>query len=247
MATPVLITQLVHQPLHFNYDFTFDQLAEKIKDQLPPEVFAQLDAFTYEELLVLRWRICWYSLARKKQLPPEEFETMVKPIWTVRSGRGFGKTLLAANWMGLEAATTPGNYAVISPTHDDVRYTCFEGPTGLYSVIPPQLIIDANKALPSLKLWNGSMIRGFAGDTPERLRGPQHHAGWMDEIASWKYPQSAWDNFMFGLRLGNKPRLCVTGTPKPTPFIRRLVEDKMTVNVVGSTYENRANLTEFFF
>ena len=138
MAAPVLLTQLVHQPLHFNYDFTFDQLSEKIKDQLPPEIFNQLSSFTFEELLVLRWRICWYSLARKKQLPPDVFQTMEKPIWTVRSGRGFGKTLLAANWMGLEAATTPGNYAVISPTHDDVRYTCFEGPTELYSVIPPQ-------------------------------------------------------------------------------------------------------------
>ena len=52
---------------------------------------------------------------------------------------------------------------------------------------------------------------------------------------------------MFGLRLGDAPRICVTGTPKPTPFVRRLQNDKRTVDVVGSTYENRENLTEYFF
>ena len=114
-------------------------------------------------------------------------------------------------------------------------------------MIPPQLIADRNQALPSLTLKNGSIIRGFAGDTPERLRGPQHAAVWCDEIASWKYPQDAWSNLMFGLRLGETPRVCVTGTPKPTPFIRKLQQDKKTVDVVGATYENRENLTEYFF
>ena len=141
----------------------------------------------------------------------------------------------------------PSFYAVVSPTHDDVRYTCFEGPTGLLSVIPPKLIADRNQALPSLTLTNGSIIRGFAGDTPERLRGPQHAAIWADEIASWKYPQEAWDNMLFGLRLGTTPRICVTGTPKPTPFVRRLQQNPKTVDVVGATYENRENLTDYFF
>jgi len=128
-----------------------------------------------------------------------------------------------------------------------VRYTCFEGPTGLLSILPPKLVKERNQALPSITLWNGSIIRGFAGDTPERLRGPQHAALWCDEIASWKYPQEAWDNIAFGLRLGNRPRICVTGTPKPTPFVRRLQLDKRTVDVVGATYENRENLTDYFF
>jgi len=219
-------------------------------DELPEELIqyrTDLMAFTEEELHFLRWRMMWKSMARQKQLPPKEFEEFVKTIWGVRSGRGFGKTLCAANWLGGRACSIPGLYAVVAPTHDDVRYTCFEGPTGLYSVIPPLLVADTNSSLPSLTLWNGTFIRGFAGDTPERLRGPQHHAAWCDEIASWKYPQDAWDNLWFGLRLGENPQVMWTGTPKPTPFMRRLVDDPNSVTTVGSTYENRENLTKSFF
>jgi phage terminase large subunit-like protein len=238
---------LVHQPPAFDYDFDFDDLEDEIKEQLPENTAEVLELFSEEDLHFLRWRMCWQRMARKKQLPPEEFLTMEKFIWLIRSGRGFGKTLTGANWLGEQAWMYPSFYACISPTHDDVRYTCFEGPTGLYSVIPPQLIHDRNQALPSVTLKNGSIIRGFAGDTPERLRGPQHAAIWCDEIASWKYPQEAWDNIMFGLRLGDSPRICVTGTPKPTPFVRRLQNDKRTIDVVGATYENRENLTDYFF
>jgi len=238
---------LVHQPPEFNYDFNFDDLDDEIKEQLPEDTAEVLQMFSEEDLHFLRWRICWQQMARGKQLPPAEFLSMEKFIWLIRSGRGFGKTLTGANWIGEQAWMVPSFYAVVSPTHDDVRYTCFEGPTGLISVIPPQLIHDRNQALPSITLKNGSIIRGFAGDTPERLRGPQHAAIWADEIASWKYPQEAWDNMLFGLRLGSTPRMCVTGTPKPTPFIRRLLKDKRCVDVVGATYENRENLTEYFF
>ena len=219
-------------------------------DELPKSLVqykTDLLEFTEEELHFLRWRMMWKSLARQKQLPPKEFDEFVKTIWGIRSGRGFGKTLAAANWLGGEACSIPGLYAVVAPTHDDVRYTCFEGPTGLYSVVPPILVADTNSSLPSLTLWNGSFIRGFAGDTPERLRGPQHHKAWCDEIASWKYPQDAWDNLWFGLRLGEHPQILWTGTPKPTPFMRRLVADEHSTTIVGSTYENRENLTKSFF
>lgn len=206
-----------------------------------------LSSFTEEELQFLRWRMMWKAMAREKQLPPKEFENFEKQIWMCRSGRGWGKTLVGSNWLGMEAAAFSSRYYVVAPTKDDVRYVCFEGPTGLYSVIPPSLIVDKNLALPSITLWNGSFIRGFAGDTPERLRGPQSAAAWLDEIASWLYPQEAWDNIMFGLRLGPHPRLLVTGTPKPSPFIRDLVKNPEVVNVVGSTYENKKNLPKMFF
>lgn len=230
--------------------FDYSVLPSLDLDALPKSLIqykTDLLTFSEEELYFLRWRMMWKSLARQKQLPPKEFEEYVKTIWGIRSGRGFGKTLAAANWLGGEAAQLPGLFAVVAPTHDDVRYTCFEGPTGLYSVIPHSLIADTNSQLPSCTLWNGSFIRGFAGDTPERLRGPQHHKAWCDEIASWKYPQDAWDNLWFGLRLGEHPQVLWTGTPKPTPFMRRLVKDKNSVTVVGSTYENRENLTSVFF
>lgn len=241
-----------------NFGSVYDRVqldhSSPVLSSFPPGMAKELEkyqdtlaSFTPEELLFLRWRMMWKAKAREKQLPPREFEQFEKSIWMCRSGRGWGKTLVGSNWLGMEAAAFPSQYYVVAPTKDDVRYVCFEGPTGLYSVLPPKLITHSNLALPSITLWNGSVIRGFAGDTPERLRGPQAAAGWLDEIASWLYPQEAWDNIMFGLRLGPHPRLLVTGTPKPSPFIRELVANKDVANVVGSTYENKKNLPKMFF
>jgi predicted phage terminase large subunit-like protein len=233
---------LVHQPFDFNY------AGQNLKDiDVPNHLLESLNRFTEEELLLLRWRITWKQIAREKQLPPRSFQELQDMIWGVRSGRGFGKTLLASNWLGIEACLYSSYYAVIAPTSDDVRYTCFEGPTGLLACIPPQLIRDRSKSPPILYLWNGSIIRGFAGDSPERLRGPQHAKAWCDEIASWMYPDKAWSNLLFGLRLGPAPQILWTGTPKPTPFVRNLQNEPNSVVTIGSTYENRENLTDFFY
>jgi phage terminase large subunit-like protein len=51
---------------------------------------------------------------------------------------------------------------------------------------------------------------------------------------------------MFGLRLGNDPRVVVTTTPKPIRIIRELIADPMTAITRGSTYDNRANLAPAF-
>jgi len=139
---------LAHAPPNFDYEFSFDDLDDEIKDQLPEDTAEKIELFSEEELHLLRWRICWRQMARVKQLPPPEFESMEKSIWLIRSGRGFGKTLTGANWLAIEAAMYASFYAVVSPTHDDVRYTCFEGPTGLLACIPPKLIRDRNLALP---------------------------------------------------------------------------------------------------
>jgi predicted phage terminase large subunit-like protein len=51
---------------------------------------------------------------------------------------------------------------------------------------------------------------------------------------------------MFGLRLGDDPRVVVTTTPKPIKIIRELLTDPTTVITRGSTYDNRANLAPGF-
>lgn len=211
-------------------------------------VRAALNGLTEQELAVTLWRARWEKQSRDKQRAPRGQWT----TWGICTGRGFGKTLAGSNWIGLEAAQAPGSYnAVIAPTYQDVRYTCFEGPTGLLSVIPECLYRkeDYQKSTPSLTLWNGSVIRGFAGDSPDRLRGPQHHNVWAEEIAAWQYPEEAWSNMIFGLRLGLNPRVMWTSTPRPTVFMRTRMKDPSgkTILVTGSTFENRANLAENFF
>jgi hypothetical protein len=65
-------------------------------------------------------------------------------------------------------------------------------------------------------------------------------------VASWRYPE-AMDNLLFGLRLGDDPRLCVTTTPKPVPLVIDLINDPTTAVVRGTTYENRVHLATSFF
>jgi hypothetical protein len=67
-----------------------------------------------------------------------------------------------------------------------------------------------------------------------------------DEVGAWRYPE-AFDQAMFGLRLGNNPQVVVTTTPRPTALIRDLLARPGTVVRRGSTYDNRDNLAEAFY
>lgn len=104
-------------------------------------------------------------------------------------------------------------------------------------------------------IWpNGSVAIGYSAEQPQSLRGPQQHWGWCDELAAWRRMQDAWDMYRFGLRLGKRPRTCITTTPTPAKLIKELVADKRKgadgaplVRIVrGSTYANAANLAEEF-
>jgi phage terminase large subunit-like protein len=192
------------------------------------------------------WRANWLTKAHKHQVvPPGDWWT----IWLMLAGRGAGKTRTAAEQVGWWAWTEPGTrWLVGAPTSSDVRATCFEGDSGLLSVIPAQLITDYNRAFHELKLTNGSLIKGIPASEPERFRGPQFHGAWLDELAAWDYLQEAWDQIMFGVRLGKKTRILATTTPKPKDLIMDLVGregDDVTVTR-ASTYENLANLAPSF-
>lgn len=219
----------------------------------------QLAALTDDELAQLEWRLKWKSQARPKQLPPEGDWS----LWLIMAGRGFGKTMTGANWIAEAAIDDPGSFSgVIAPTLDDVRYTCFEGVTGILSYLPSALIADYNKSSLIIYLANGSLIRGFGSEKPERLRGPQHHRVWGDELAAWQNARATYDMMKFGLRLGQSPQFAVTTTPKPLPMVRELVKEceaddkecaktpgrvKKKHLVRGTTYENKANLAPAFF
>ena len=141
----------------------------------------------------------WMSQALDHQiLPPGDWWS----IWLLLAGRGAGKTKAAAEQIGWWAWCYPKTRALVAaPTSADVRGTCFEGDSGLLSVIPSILIADYNKALHEIRLTNGSLIKGIPASEPERFRGPQFGFGWLDELAAWEYIQEAWDQIQFGMRL----------------------------------------------
>lgn len=188
----------------------------------------------------------WIAQAREKQLPPEQDHF----IWLILAGRGWGKTRTGAQDIALFALRNANTIsAVVAPTHGDLRRVCFGGPSGLMSVIPDECLDTGttqkgySSSLSEIRLNNGSKIVGYAAQEPERLRGPQFHRAWCDELASWRYPE-AFDQLMFGLRLGKNPQCLITTTPKPQKLIRDLVEREDVYVTSGSTFENEANLAE---
>jgi len=218
-------------------------IAEIVSD---PEVQRHLATASPTYRLAWAWRMSWFSTQHKHQiLPPGDWWS----IWLMLAGRGAGKTRTAAEQIGWWAYEQPGTrWLVAAPTSADVRGTCFEGDSGLVSVIPKSLVADYNKTAHELRLHNGSLIKGIPASEPERFRGPQFHGGWCDELAAWDYLQEAWDQIQFGMRLGKRTRMICTTTPRPKDLIIELMgrEGDDVVMTTASTYTNLANLSENF-
>lgn len=223
-----------------------NDLLQILKD---PQTRAEFEKLPAQDQIAFGWRANWLINAHKHQiLPPGDWWS----IWLMLAGRGAGKTKTAAEQVGWWAWNYPKTrWLVAAPTSSDVRATCFEGDSGLLNVIPPELVLDYNKALHELKLINGSLIKGIPASEPERFRGPQFHGGWGDEVAAWDYLQEAWDQIQFGLRLklpDMKTRMIVTTTPKPKDLLLELIgrEGDDVVITRASTYSNLKNLSENF-
>jgi predicted phage terminase large subunit-like protein len=218
-------------------------LAELLRD---PDVHRQYAALPPEHRAAFAWRSGWLLKAHRHQIRPSGDWWS---IWLMLAGRGAGKTRTAAEELGWWAWSQPKTrWLVSAPTSADVRGTCFEGDSGLLSVIPQEIIKDYNKALHELILVNGSLIKGIPASEPERFRGPQFHGGWLDELAAWEYIDDAWDMLQFGMRLGKKVRLICTTTPRPKDLIVDLVgrEGDDVVITRASTYANIDNLADNF-
>ena len=211
-----------------------------------PEVKRHLALASPEYRLAWSWRMSWFALQHEHQvLPPGDWWS----IWLMLAGRGAGKTRTAAEQIAWWAYEQPGTrWLVAAPTSADVRGTCFEGDSGLMTIIPKSLVADYNKTAHELRLTNGSLIKGIPASEPERFRGPQFHGGWCDELAAWDYIQEAWDQIQFGMRLGKRTRMICTTTPRPKDLIIELMgrEGDDVVMTTASTYTNLANLSENF-
>jgi phage terminase large subunit-like protein len=78
------------------------------------------------------------------------------------------------------------------------------------------------------------------------LRGPEFDAAWVDELAKWRLPDLAWDMLQLGLRIGSRPRIVATTTPRPIPLLKRLMDDPWTTVTRAGTRANRAFLAPGF-
>ena len=115
------------------------------------------------------------------------------------------------------------------------------------SCYPPYSRPNYEPSLHKITFPSGAVGFTFTADEPERLRGPQCTKYWADEPCAWRFIDDAWDNLMFGFRLGDDTRGICTTTPKPVKWLMDLIANPATVTTRHSSYENRANLAPAFF
>ena len=193
-------------------------------------------------------------------------------VWLMMAGRGFGKTRAGAEWVWArvrEAASerpstlqrlstsleTNGSFAtagtlriaLVGANLDDVEKVMVKGESGLQAAAGAgesvAWIASRKMARFSCAGGGGAEAYAYSGERPDKLRGPQHHFAWCDELAKWAQGDAAWDNLMLGLRLGVAPRALVTTTPKgggrSGPLLKRIAALERCVTTRGRTQDNR--------
>jgi phage terminase large subunit-like protein len=185
----------------------------------------------------------YWPEARPNQRPPEGDWL----IWLLLGGRGFGKTRTIVEWGHYMARIMPGSRGhIVGATAADTRDILIDGESGFMNAITESERPRHEPSKRRLTWSNDSVATLFSADEPNRFRGPQSHWAIADEVCAWRYPD-AWDQLLLGLRLGQKPRIAVATTPRPTKLIRSLINDPTCHVTRGTTYDNRANLAPSFF
>jgi phage terminase large subunit-like protein len=218
--------------------------------EIPPEklkeVLEQLGPKKTEEL-----QHTWEFWARPEQLEP----TGDWNIWIALAGRGWGKTRAGVEWVRHQIKSGKKRIAAVAPTNSDIRRVMVEGESGFLNVCwkNDKTYRGGKLGYPNwsptnrtLTWENGAKVEFYSAEDPERLRGPQFHAAWADEVAAWRNQQDVWDMLQFTLRLGRKPRVMVTTTPKPTKLMRALIASPQSHITRGSTFDNIDNLAKPF-
>lgn len=219
-------------------------LAERLARLSPEARRRVLNGFSDAELAALYYD--WEFWARPGQLPPAGDWY----CWAVIAGRGFGKTRTGAQWVRtlVETAGSAANLriALVAETAADARDVMVEGESGILRLSPPEWRPLYEPSKHRLTWPNGAVAITYSADDPEQLRGPQHHFAWCDELAKYRYGGALWSNLLMGLRLGRRPRVLVTTTPRPIPILKAILAGPGTVVTRGGTFENAAFLPRAF-
>ena len=137
----------------------------------------------------------------------------------------------------------PGSMmGVIAPTHRALKTRTFEDPkNGLYSILPRELLADKSpydRTYFVLRLFNGTIIKGFSAQKPEDLRGENMDAWLADEFAYYPYPEKVWFQLNETARIGEHRRIMITSTPNSNPILREIEALPETFTQTASTYDN---------
>ncbi len=188
----------------------------------------------------------WRNIAR-----PEQFEPAGDwwSIFLYFAGRGAGKTRAGAEWVHeLVASGRAGRIALVAPTTADARDVMLEGESGVLAAAPDYARPVYEPSKRKVTWPSGAIAMLFSAEEPEWVRGVQHAFAWCDELAAWQNMQAAWDQLQFGLRLGARPRVMVTTTPRLVKLLKELLKREGEDVVVSRTVtsDNAANLAPAF-
>lgn len=183
-----------------------------------------------------------WNHARADQHPPTDDAWLT---WLLVSGRGSGKTRTGAEFTH-RMSEAVGRIALVAATGPDARDIMIEGESGLVTIAPPGLRPHYEPSKRRVTWPNGCIGAIFSAEEPDRIRGPEHGYAWVDEPAHFALIQEVWDNLMFGLRIGRRPRVVCTTTPKPRPWLKELIKAPTTRIARASTYDNLDNLAPTF-
>ncbi len=165
--------------------------------------------------------------------------------WLFLGGRGAGKTRAGAEWLAALAGRGV-RCALIGASLHDVREVMIEGPSGLKSIASRGNRPSYEVSRKRLRWPDGGVAYAYSAEDPESLRGPQFHYAWADEFCAWRHPAETLAMLRMGLRLGEKPRLCLTTTPKPIRALRNLMAEPGVAITRAATKDNAENLAPAF-
>lgn len=215
---------------------------------------AELDLLTTPKFVAREYA----ATARPAQYPPDDprhvcstCEGKDRPdtdwnIWLLMAGRGFGKSFVGASWIVHQALTIPNSeWMAVGATFRDAQKTMIEGDSGILKRLNPGELDQYLRNELQIKLANGSKIYGLSADEPERARGSNLWGAWLDELGSWRRPETYYEGIIPAVRKGEHPRIVVTTTPRPTALVKDLYgRNDGTVHMTrGSTFDNREHLS----
>jgi phage terminase large subunit-like protein len=184
----------------------------------------------------------WVFGARDAQLPPPDLDF----CWLFLGGRGSGKTHAMSSAVHTAVRAGLGRLIVVAPTINDLHAVNLEGPSGILRTCGTDPVPRWVQSKRRLEWPNGAKATFFSGEEPDGLRGHQGELAVIDELARMRYATPVWDMLNMGLRLGDKPRVLLGTTPRPSPMMKKILKMKGVSITTGSTYDNSKHLSASF-
>ena len=176
-----------------------------------------------------------------------DLPTAVPPVhgaWVQRGGRGTGKTEGAAHYVNAHVEggpcdpRVPGGHrlTIVAPTQPDAVTSCVTGVSGLQAINPGITVATTKEG--TLVRWpNGAVARVLGAHDAKDVERARAWTNvclwWLEEAAAMNWlgglssegeQAGMLDQAPFTLRLGERPHMVITTTPRNRPEVTKIIE-----------------------